>query len=70
VPGDVVTFEGYERKPVEALNAKKNPWDNVRPKLITDDQLTGCFKDDSGKNIPFMTAKGACKATTVKGGII
>lgn len=29
VPGDLITFEGYERKPPAALNPKKNPWDNV-----------------------------------------
>lgn len=70
VPGDLVSFEGFERKPVEQLNAKKNPWDNVRPKLNTDDNLVGCYKNDDGKNIPFMTPKGVCKASTVKGGLI
>ena len=70
VPGDLVSFEGFERKPVEQLNAKKNPWDNVRPKLNTDDSLVGCYKNDDGKNIPFMTPKGVCKASTVKGGLI
>lgn len=29
VPGDLISFEGFERKPPAALNAKKNPWDNV-----------------------------------------
>jgi len=70
VPGDLISFEGFERKPVETLNPKKNPWDNVRPRLNTGSDLVGCFKDDNGKNIPFMTAKGVCRATTVKGGII
>ena len=37
VAGDLVSFEGFERKPVEQLNAKKNPWANVKPKLNTDD---------------------------------
>ena len=43
VPGDLVSFEGYERKPLEMLPAKKNPWDNIAPKLNTDDNLVGCF---------------------------
>lgn len=53
------------------LNPKKNPWDNVYPKFNTNDELEGCYKDDiSGKNIPFMTSKGFCKASTIKNGII
>mmetsp|Transcript_17026 Transcript_17026/g.26298 ORF Transcript_17026/g.26298 Transcript_17026/m.26298 type:complete len:363 (-) Transcript_17026:21-1109(-) len=71
VPGDEVFFEGYERKPLEMLPAKKNPWDNVAPKLNTDENGMGCFLDEaSGKNIPFATAKGVCTAATVKKGII
>lgn len=31
VAGDLVTFEGFERKPIPELNPKKNPWDNVKP---------------------------------------
>ena len=70
-PGDLISFEGYERKPVEQLNPKKNHWDNVRPKLFTADDLVGCYKDDeSGKSLPFMTTKGPCKASTVKEGTI
>jgi tRNA-binding EMAP/Myf-like protein len=36
VPGDLISFEGYERKPLDVLPAKKNPWDNVVSKFITD----------------------------------
>jgi methionyl-tRNA synthetase len=70
VAGDLVTFEGFERKPMAELNPKKPTWDNVRVCLNTDDQLVGCFKNEAGQNIPFMTAKGVCKASTVKGGLI
>lgn len=28
-PGDLITFEGWERNPPAVLNVKKNPWDNV-----------------------------------------
>jgi methionine--tRNA ligase beta chain len=74
-PGDLVTFEGYERKPVEQLPASKpnkpNAWDNIAPGLITDGNLNGCFKDpESGKLLPFTTPKGVCKSSTVKDGII
>lgn len=51
-PGDLVSFEGYERQPLDMLPAKKNPWDNVAPKFITDANKIGCFADE-GKNIPF-----------------
>ena len=70
-PGDVITFEGYERKPLEMLPAKKNPWDNVKPCLVTDGSLVGCYKDpESGKLLKFTTPKGVCVASTVKDGLI
>ena len=70
-PGDHITFEGYDRKPLDQLPAKKNPWDNVKPCLVTDDSLVGCYKDpESGKLLPFKTEKGVCVASTVKGGVI
>ena len=69
-PGDEISFEGFPRKPVEQLNVKKNPWDNVRPCLMTDDSLVGCYKTEDGKQIPFKTSKGVCKSSTVKGGVI
>jgi len=71
VPGDKVFFEGYESKPLEVLPAKKNPWDNVAPKLNTDESGVGCFRDEAtGKNLPFKTERGQCSAATVKNGII
>jgi len=69
-PGDLVSFEGYKREPLAVLPAKKNPWDNVAPRLVTDDNLVGCFKDEAGKNIPFTTPRGQCTASTVKSGVI
>lgn len=69
VPGDVVTFEGYERKPLEVLPAKKSPFDNVAPNLWTDENGVGCFKDN-GKMLPFTTAKGKCSSATLKNALI
>ena len=68
-PGDPVSFEGYERKPLNELPAKKNPWDNVMPNLVTDGDLVGCY-NDNGKLLPFTTPHGICKATSVKNGLI
>jgi glutamyl-tRNA synthetase len=65
VPGDLISFEGFERKCPEALNAKKNPWDNVQPKLAIDKDGVAVFE-----NIPFKTDKGVCKSKTIKNGII
>lgn len=36
VPGDLISFEGYERACPEQLPAKKNPWDNVAKCLVMD----------------------------------
>lgn len=70
-PGDLITFEGYERKPVEQLPAKKNPWDNVAKCLVVDDNMVGCYKDpETGKSVPFKTEKGICKAKKVKNGVV
>lgn len=69
-PGDAITFEGYERKPLEVLPAKKSPWDAIKAGFITDDNKIGCFKDENGKNLPFTVAGGVCTAATVKNGII
>lgn len=66
--GDAVTFEGYERKPLEVLPAKKSPFDAQVANFIVADGV-GCWKDGD-KNIPFNTPKGICKAPTVKSGLI
>jgi methionine--tRNA ligase beta chain len=64
-PGDFITFAGYERLPPAELNAKKNPWDTVGPKLRIDSNGLAVFED-----IPFTTEKGVVKSKTVKNGII
>ena len=37
VPGDLISFEGFERKPLESLPNKKNPWDNCVANFVTDE---------------------------------
>ena len=69
-PGDAITFEGYERKPLDVLPSKKSPWDAVKAGFITDDNKNGCFKDENGNNLTFKTPHGICTAATVKNGII
>ena len=66
-PGDIVTFEGYERKPLDVLPAKKSPWDDVKAGFIVDGNI-GCYKDPTGKNLAFTTTHGVCKAATVANG--
>ena len=70
--GDKIFFEGYERKPVAELPATKkvNTWLNIAPKLVTDGELTACFKEDGGKLLAFKTEKGVCKSATIKNGIV
>jgi hypothetical protein len=70
-PGDAITFEGYERKPLDVLPAKKSPWDDVKSGFITDSNKVGCFKDpSSGNNLAFTTTHGVCSAATVADGIV
>ena len=64
-PGDLITFAGYERKPPQELHPKKNPWDNVQPKLKVNDKGFACYED-----IPFMTEHGAVTSKTVTNGVI
>ena len=64
-PGDLITFEGYERKPPETLNVKKNPWDTVAPKLVIDGNGFACYD-----NIQFKAPNGPVKSKTIKNGII
>lgn len=74
VPGDLVYFEGYERKPLDVMPKEKknskNAWELVAPKLMTDDQNIGCYKEDGGKMIPFRTDKGVCKTDSMKNSIV
>lgn len=70
VPGDLVSFEGYERTPVAELPSKKNAWEACSPGFVTDDKMVGCFADEDGKKIPFTTPRGVCTAKKTKNGII
>jgi len=71
VPGDLISFAGYTRSPPEVLPAKKNPWDNVAPRLFIRDDQVACYKDESDKMIAFdVEGKGPCKSVTLKHGII
>jgi len=69
-PGDVITIEGYERKPLDVLPSKKSPWDDVKAGFITDANKIGCYKDKDGNNLAFTTAHGKCFAATVANGIV
>lgn len=62
-PGDVIVFEGYERRPPDALNPKKNPRDNVQPKLSVNSQGIAVFED-----IPFLTSNGPVTAKSIRNG--
>lgn len=66
VPGDLISFAGYDRRAPETLNVKKNPWDNVAPKLRIDEQGIAKYED-----IPFSVGgKGNCYAPTLRNGEI
>ena len=64
-PGDLITFPGFDRKPPVELNAKKNPWDNVQPKLSLNGEGVACYD-----NVPFVTDKGVIKSKGIKNGVI
>lgn len=70
VPGDLISFDNYERKPLEMLPAKKSPYETVGPALVVDDKLQGCFKEESGNLVVFKTDKGVCKSWTITNGVI
>lgn len=64
-PGDVITFAGFERKPPAELNPKKNPWDNVAPKLKINAEGVAVYE-----NVPFATEKGVVKSKSITEGEI
>jgi methionyl-tRNA synthetase len=69
-PGDIVTFEGYERKPLDVLPSKKSPWDDVKAGFITNGDKVGCYRNPEGKELSFTTTHGVCSAATVANGIV
>lgn len=45
-PGDLVSFVGYPREPLEVLPAKKNPFfDLVADRLVIDGEMQACYKN-------------------------
>jgi len=73
VAGDLIEFEGYPRNAPEALPMKKNndPWGNVSKCLQVDDAGVGCYIDpETNAKAVFKTRLGACKAATVKKGVV
>jgi len=68
--GERVVFPGYEDDPDEQLNPKKKIFENLKPHLQTTADLVACYKDNTGKEIPFMTSAGPCKAKRLAGGSI
>ncbi|XP_060525579.1 aminoacyl tRNA synthase complex-interacting multifunctional protein 1 [Cylas formicarius] len=43
-PGDLVTCEGFERRPDPVMNPKKKIFETVAPDLHTNDNLEACYK--------------------------
>ena len=65
-PGDVISFLGYKRSPPETLNVKKNPWDNVAPKLKITAEGVAVYED-----LPFtVEGKGVVTAKSIRNGEI
>lgn len=66
-PGDVVTIEGFERKPIEKLSKdpKKNEFFTIADKFTVDEE--GVAKWDGHI---MKTEKGILKAPTVRNGIV
>ena len=66
VPGDLVTFPGFERKCPDVLPVKKNPYDNVAPQFKIDADGVAKFGE-----IPFtVEGKGVCTSLSIKQGEI
>ena len=66
-PGDVVTIEGYERKPIEKLHksSKKNQFFLVSPEFKIDENGVAKYQDAA-----WSTPSGPVVATNIKNGII
>lgn len=65
VPGERVTFEGYEGTPDDELNPKKKVFETVSPDFSTNDKRVAQYKA-----VPFMTSKGPCTVKSVVGASI
>lgn len=63
IPGDLVHCDGYTRNPDAQLNPKKKIWETVAPDLLTNNELSACYK---GSPL-IVPGKGQIKASTLKG---
>lgn len=64
-PGDVVSFEGFERNPDPVLNPKLKVYEKAAAFFTIDANGVGLFK-----GVPFSTEKGVCTAASVVDGTI
>lgn len=60
VPGEKVFFKGHLGEPEEMLKPKKKVWETVQVDLKTRADLVACWKD-----VPFETARGLVKSSTL-----
>jgi len=59
-PGDKIYFEGFEGEPDAQLNPKKKVFEALQVDFSTNEDLVATWK-----NIPFRTAKGVVKSSTL-----
>jgi len=59
-PGDKVYFEGFEGEPDAQLNPKKKVFESLQVDFTTNEDLVATWK-----GVPFRTAKGVIKASTM-----
>lgn len=64
-PGDLISFAGFERKPLAELPAKKSPWETVEPNLSINAAGVAVYRD-----VAFATEKGVVKSKTLLNGVI
>ncbi|XP_026160291.1 aminoacyl tRNA synthase complex-interacting multifunctional protein 1-like [Mastacembelus armatus] len=61
VPGDRVTFQGFQGEPDKELNPKKKVWEQIQPDLHTDSQCVATYRGAAFE----VAGKGVCKAQTM-----
>jgi len=60
-PGDLVSIENFPRTPVETLNPKKSPWDEVKAELTVDAFKVAQYKKEN----TWTTPKGKITVATL-----
>jgi aminoacyl tRNA synthase complex-interacting multifunctional protein 1 len=65
-PGDLVTITNFPRTPVEVLNAKKNPWDEVKNDLRIDAFKVAQYKNEN----TWVTPKGKITVDNLNNSVI